>query len=224
VYPLFRDRIEAGKGLVQRLQHYANRDDVVVLALPRGGVPVGFEVSIALRVPLDVFLVRKLGVPGQEEVAMGAIASGGITVFNEDIIQSLHISSSEIDAIKAHEQAIIEKREALYRGSREFIDLKNKTVLLIDDGIATGATIRAAIAAIRRMPCDKIVVAIPVAPKEIGELLLREVDELVCLEIPDPFYAIGLWYENFSQTSDDEVTSLLFQAHQRPSNEEIHDE
>jgi len=209
---LFRDRSEAGKRLVPRLQRYANREDAIVLALPRGGVPVAFEVSKALQVPLDVFLVRKLGVPGQEELAMGAIASGGITVFNEDIVKSLQISPSEIDAIIVREQATLKKRETLYRGSREPLDLKNKTVLLIDDGIATGATIRAAIATIQKMSCDKIVVAIPVAPKETSDLLSGEVDELVCLEMPALFFAIGNWYENFSQTSDDEVTSLLLRA------------
>ncbi|MBA2653747.1 MAG: phosphoribosyltransferase [Gammaproteobacteria bacterium] len=209
---LFENRIEAGKQLVKHLLQYQDNKNVLVLTLPRGGVPVGFQVAKTLRVPLDIFLVRKLGVPFQEELAMGAIASGGITVFNEDILRMIHISPHVIEDVKAQELAVLKRREALYRGNRTPPMIKDKIIILIDDGIATGATMRAAITALKKLECKKIVVATPVAPPDTCEQLRREVDEIVCLEMPYPFYAIGGWYQDFSQTSDEEVQDLLIQA------------
>lgn len=206
---IFKDRIDAGQQLVKKLAAYQNKKDTLVLALPRGGVPVAYEVAKALNLPLDVFLVRKLGVPGHEELAMGAIALGDIEVLNQDIIQSLNITRPMIDAAKSEEQKILMERNVRYRQNRPLPDLKNKTVILIDDGIATGATIKAAITAIKKLSCQAIVIATPVAPADTCEALAPLVNHIICLTTPDPFYAIGNYYEDFTQTTDEEVCRLL---------------
>jgi predicted phosphoribosyltransferase len=210
----FRDRTDAGRQLAARLTAYADRPDVLVLALPRGGVPVAFEVALALNAPLDVFLVRKLGLPGQEELAMGAIASGGVTVLNSEVVDTLRIPNHVIERIATQEQRELERRERLYRGDRPPPDVRNKMVILVDDGLATGSSMRAAAAALREQGPDRIVVAVPTsAPETCGEF--RDiVDEIVCAITPDPFYSVGLWYEDFSQTTDDEVRDLLARAAQ----------
>lgn len=209
---IFRDRIEAGELLAKQLLSYKNNKDVIVLALPRGGVPVAFQVAKELHLPLDIFLVRKLGYPGQEELAMGAIASGGVIIYNENIIRMGGISEKDIQSAIARESQVLQNREQLYRGDRPPLQVKDKIVILIDDGIATGATMRAAIAGLKKLNCKKIIVATPVAPPDTYETLLNEADEVVCLELPYPFYAIGGWYQDFSQTSDEEVISLLNQT------------
>lgn len=206
---LFRDRAEAGQILAAKLKQYARRPDVIILALPRGGVPVAYQVATMLDLPLDIFLVRKLGVPGQEELAMGAIASGSIRVLNEDIIRALHIPQSVIDAIAAKEQRELERREKFYRQDAPPIDVTNKTVILIDDGLATGATMRAAAAALKQQNAKRIVVAVPVAAESTCQELETEVDEAVCALTPEPFYGVGYWYDDFSQTTDEEVIDLL---------------
>jgi len=206
---LFRDRAEAGQILAAKLKQYARRPDIVILALPRGGVPVAYQVATMLDLPLDIFLVRKLGVPGQEELAMGAIASGGIKVSNEDIIRALHIPQSVIDDVAAKEQRELERREKFYRQDAPAIDVTNKTVILIDDGLATGATMRAAAAALKQQNAKKIVVAVPVAAESTCQELETEVDEAVCALTPEPFYGVGYWYDDFSQTTDEEVIDLL---------------
>jgi putative phosphoribosyl transferase len=195
------------------MTHYADRPEVLVLALPRGGVPVGFEVSTALHVPLDVFLVRKLGVPGHEELAMGAIASGGVRVLNDDVIGRLNLPQHAIDRAAAIEQRELERRERLYRGDRPSPDLKDRIVILIDDGLATGSTMRAAAQAVRQHHPARLVVAVPTAAVETCEEFRSEVDEVICAVTPAPFYAVGLWYEEFSQTSDEDVRDLLARAH-----------
>jgi predicted phosphoribosyltransferase len=205
----FRDRREAGRLLAARLAHYRGRPDVLVLALPRGGVPVGYEVARALGAPLDVFLVRKLGVPGHEELAMGAVASGGVQVLNDDVIAGLGLSERVVAAVTARELQELERRERLYRGARPPREVHGRTVILVDDGLATGATMRAAIHALRRRGAARIVVAVPVAPLPTCAELRAEADEVVCLFTPEPFFAVGLWYEDFTQTSDDEVRALL---------------
>jgi putative phosphoribosyl transferase len=205
----FRDRRHAGQVLAGRLRQYANRPDVVVLALPRGGVPVGYEVASALDAPLDVFLVRKLGVPGHEELAMGAIASGGTRVLNDDVVRHLGIPSSTIDRVAAAEQRELERRERAYRGDRPALDVRGRTVILVDDGLATGASMRAAAAAVRQQDPAAVMVAVPTAARETCDDLRREVDEIVCAIMPEPFYAVGLWYQDFSQTTDEEVRQLL---------------
>lgn len=212
MFKLLKDRKEAGQLLAKKLTEYKNQLDAIVLALPRGGVPVAFQIAQALDLPLDVFVVRKLGVPGQEELAMGAIASGGVTVYNEEIVRMMAISSELIAAVKTDEQAILNYREKLFRDDRPPPDIKNKIVILVDDGVATGATIRAAIKALKKLQCKKIIVAVPIAPPDTYEQLKREVDEVICLEMPYPFYAIGSWYENFNQTLDEEVRELLSKA------------
>lgn len=209
---IFSDRVEAGKLLADELKQYIDRKDTLVLALPRGGVPVGFEIAKKLHVPLDVFLVRKLGTPGQEELAMGAIASGGVQVFNEDIIRTLNIPKFIIDSVIEQETEVINKRNLLYRGDHPFPTLKDLIVILVDDGIATGATVRAAIQGIKQLGSSKIIVATPVAPPSTVKDLTAEADEIVCLETPEPFYAIGAFYQDFSQTSDEEVCELLKKA------------
>ena len=210
----FRDRREAGQLLAKKLSHYANRPDIVVLALPRGGVPVASEVANALRVPLDVYLVRKLGVPGYEELAMGAIASGGVRVLNEQIVNALGIPEDVIDAVASWEQQELERRERIYRGDRPPPDVQSKTVILIDDGLATGATMQAAVRALRQQEPARIVVAVPTAAPETCEQFKAEADEVICAITPEPFYAVGLWYEDFSQTTDEDVRELLAQAPQ----------
>jgi predicted phosphoribosyltransferase len=193
--------------------HYRGRDgDVIVLALPRGGVPVGYEVAQALDTPLDVFLVRKLGVPGHEELAMGAIASGGVRVLNDSILRGLRIAPRRIDEVAARELAELRRRERAYRGDRPPPDVRNKVVILVDDGLATGATMRAAAEALRRIAPRKIVIAVPAASPETCEEFRSEVDEIVCALTPDPFYAVGVWYEDFAATTDEEVRDLLSRA------------
>lgn len=205
----FSDRAEAGRILAGRLQRYANRSDVVVLGLPRGGVPVAFEVAQALAAPLDVFVVRKLGVPGQEELAMGAIASGGTQVLNDDVIETMGIPEWVIQEAVHQQQVELERREQFYRGDRPLIDVRGKTVILIDDGLATGASMRAAIRALRRQQPAAIVVAVPVAAAATCQDLRSEVDDVICAIAPDVFYAVGLWYQDFSQTTDEQVRDLL---------------
>jgi putative phosphoribosyl transferase len=208
----FRDRADAGRVLAERLAHYAGRDDVLVLGLPRGGVPVAAEVARALGAPLDVILVRKLGLPGQEELAMGAIASGGARVLNEELVAALGLPEALIDQVAAREEEELRRREVLHRGDRPPPDVKGKTVILVDDGLATGSSMRAAVAALRRREPARIVVAVPAAPVSSCEQLRPEVEELVCVRTPQPFYAVGIWYENFNQTTDDEVRELLERA------------
>ena len=205
----FRDRNEAGRLLAKRLTAYANRPDVLVLALPRGGVPVAYEVARALGAPLDVFVVRKLGIPGYEELAMGAVATGGVRVLNDEIVRRLRIPEYIIDAVAAREQQELARRERLYRGGRPPPDVRGRTMILVDDGLATGATMRAAIMALRQLQPARIIVAIPTASPETCEELKAEVDEVVCAITPEPFLAVGHWYEDFSQTTDEEVRDLL---------------
>lgn len=208
------NRTEAGKLLAARLSRYAGRTDTIVLALPRGGVPVAFEIARALCAPIDVFLVRKLGLPGQEELAMGAIASGGVKVLNRDVVGYLNIPEITINAVARKEQQELERRERLYRGDSPPAEVRGKTVILVDDGLATGSTMRAAIAALKNLGPDRIVVAVPVAsPSTINELL-REVDEVVCILAPEDFRGVGRWYQDFSQTTDQEVRSLLDTANE----------
>jgi putative phosphoribosyl transferase len=209
---LFRDRFDAGRHLATQLTLYAGRDDVLVLALPRGGVPVGYEVARALEVPLDVFLVRKLGVPGREELAMGAIASGGVRVLNEDVVRVFRLSETTLAQVEAEERHELERREREYRRGHPGLNVRGKTVLIVDDGLATGSTMRAAIAALRRLKPARIVVAVPVGAPEVCQELAREADEVVCVLEPERFSAVGVWYEDFSQTTDDEVRELLAQA------------
>jgi putative phosphoribosyl transferase len=208
----FRDRAHAGQVLAEQLRKYARRPDVLVLALPRGGVPVAYEVAAALQVPMDVFLVRKLGVPGQEELAMGAVASGGLRVLNDDVVRSLGVPESVIDRVAASELIELGRRERAYRGDRPEPDPSGRTVILVDDGLATGSTMRAAAQALATRHPAKIVVAVPLAAPETCEALSREVDEVICAVTPQPFYAVGLWYEDFDQTSDEAVRALLAQA------------
>jgi predicted phosphoribosyltransferase len=209
---LFHDRTDAGKRLAGKLMHYADRPDVLVLALPRGGVPVAFEVAKALRAPLDIFLVRKLGVPGYEELAMGAIASGDVRVLNRDVVESLEISEESIEAVAVAEQAELERRERDYRDNRPAPDVQGKTVILVDDGLATGSTMRAAATALRNRDPAAVVVAAPVGSPEICQDFQELADETVCAATPEPFYAIANWYEDFSQTTDAEVQELLSRA------------
>lgn len=208
----YRDRVEAGTILAQQLSAYANRNDVLVLALPRGGVPVAFEIAKSLSAPLDVFIVRKLGVPGHSELAMGAIAMGGIHVFNNDILQELNISQDELKAVIAKEEQELKRRETAYRGDHPFPSIKDKTIILVDDGIATGASMRAAIKALRELKPASIVVAVPVADKHMCENMQPLVDRLVCPLQPMHFYAVGAWYDDFAQTEDEEVFTLLNEA------------
>ena len=209
---LFKDRVTAGRLLAGKLGKYADRSDVVVLALPRGGVPVGFEVAQALHAPLDLFLVRKLGMPGQEELAMGAIASGGVRVLNEDVVDALRIPQEVIDAVAAEEEQELKRREREYRGDRPPPQVRGRVVILIDDGLATGSTMRAAVAALRKQRPARIVVAVPVGAAETCAEMQGEADDVVCARTPTPFYAVGQWYNDFSQTTDEEVRALLEQA------------
>ena len=211
------NRTEAGRLLAKKLTAYANRSDVLVLGLPRGGVPVAFEVAKALNLPLDICLVRKLGVPVHKELAMGAIAMGGVMVLNDEVIKWRRISRQAIDAVARRERLELRRRDRLYRGDRPIPDLRNRTVILIDDGIATGSTLRAAIAALRKLQPKSIVVAVPVAPPSTCNQLQAEVDEVVCLRTPEPLSSISLWYEDFSQTTDEEVRHLLAKAACKPT-------
>lgn len=207
----FRDRKDAGRRLATFLQAYANRPDVLVLALPRGGVPVGYEVASALDVPLDVFVVRKLGVPGQEELAMGALAPGGVRVLDQSIVRAAGVSADEIEEITRAEQAELDRRDREYRDDRPAPAVAGKIIILVDDGLATGASMRAAVMALRPQGPARIIVAVPVAAPETCEAFREIADDIICAETPDPFQAVGLWYEDFSQTSDAEVRDLLNQ-------------
>lgn len=204
-----KDRPEAGRLLAEKLTTYANRDDVMVLALPRGGVPVAYEIAMRLKAPLDVFIVRKLGVPWQPELAMGAIASGGVLVLNEEVVTAYGISEDEIALVEIKEKEELARRERAYRGDQPALDVHGRTVILVDDGIATGTTIRAALVALRKLHPVRIVVAVAVAPKSTYEELKAEADQVVCLLAPEVFYAISMWYERFEQTTDEEVRNLL---------------
>ena len=214
--PRFRDRIQAGQELAKALAEYANRPDVVVLALPRGGVPVAYEVARALGAPLDVFVVRKLGLPIHPEMAMGAIASGGVRVLDPEVVRRFGVSKAELAAVTEAERRELARREQLYRESRPFPDVRGKTVILVDDGLATGATMAAAAAALRTQDPAKLIVAVPVSSPETCDAFRDLVDDIVCAVTPEPFYAVGLWYEDFSQTTDEEVHDLLDRAaHER---------
>ena len=216
----FANRTDAGRMLAEKLGAYANNPDVVVLALPRGGVPVAYEVASALNAPLDVFLVRKLGVPGQEELAMGAIATGNIRVLNEEVVEYFGIPNHWIDQVAAREQRELERREKLYRGSSKPLAVRDRTVIVVDDGLATGSTMRAAVRALKLLGPAKIIVAAPVAARETCNSFNAEVDSTcVCVMSPEPFQGVGLWYQDFSQTTDEEVRYWLNRArettHQR---------
>ena len=208
----FVNRIDAGRKLAAQLKGYADRSDVVVFGLPRGGVPVAHEVAVALHLPLDVFVVRKLGVPGHEELAMGAIATGGVQVLNDDVVRMLNIPASVIDAVAERERNELQRRERIYRGDRPPTSVKGRTVILIDDGLATGSTMRAALAALRRQSPAKVVVAVPIGAAETCAAFQSEADETICAETPEPFYAVGVWYRDFSETTDEEVHDLLERA------------
>jgi predicted phosphoribosyltransferase len=209
---LFRDRFDAGQTLADQLTDYRNRPDVLVLALPRGGVPVAFSVAQDLGLELDVFLVRKLGVPGHEELAMGAIASGGVLVVNDEVVRTLQIPDSVIDAVAESERAELDRRERLFRGNRSPLDVRGRTIILIDDGLATGSSMRAAIVALRRLHPARIIVAVPVAAADVCAEIDQLADQTICARTPEPFFAVGRWYEDFSQTSDEQVRDLLDQA------------
>jgi putative phosphoribosyl transferase len=209
---VFRDRSAAGVQLAAELMRYAGDPNVIVLGLPRGGVPVAYQVARALRAPLDLFVVRKLGVPGHRELAMGAIASGGIRVLNPEVVQALRIPEPMIDAVAAQEQKELQRQQRAYRGDVPFPDLAGRTVIVVDDGLATGSTMRAAVRALRQLEPARIVVAAPVAAAETCRSLAKEADEVVCVSTPESFHAVSMWYEEFSQTSDEEVRYLLDSA------------
>jgi predicted phosphoribosyltransferase len=205
----YLDRREAGADLAHRLGALRGRDDVVVLGLPRGGVPVAYEVAIALGAPLDVFVVRKLGVPGHAELAMGAIASGGVRVMNEDVLAWYSLTEAAIEQVARVEGQELERREREYRGGQPLLDVEDRVVILVDDGLATGSTMKAAVQAVRALRPARIVVAVPVGARETCQALERFADQVVCGRMPEPFSAVGLWYRDFSQTTDDEVRDLL---------------
>jgi len=212
---LFQDRTDAGQQLAQKLNEYAGRPDVVVLALPRGGVPVAYEVAQALQAPLDVFLVRKLSLPGHEELAMGAIASGGVRILNQEVINAMRIPGDVIDAISQREQQELARQEQLYRNDNPTPSLQDQIAILVDDGLATGASMAAAVMALRAREPEEIVVAVPIGDTESCERFAQRVDRMICLETPDPFFGVGLWYENFTQVRDEEVRDLLIRAAER---------
>ena len=205
----FSDRKAAGRALAARLRHYAGRPDVLVLALPRGGVPVGVEVAEILGAPLDLFLVRKLGTPGHHELAMGAIASGGVRVLNDDVVRWYGVTAAAIDAVAEDEQHELDRREAAYREEREAVPLEGRVVILIDDGLATGSTMTAAVQAVRQRKPARVIVAVPVGAREACDELSAIADEVVCARMPEPFSAVGQWYLDFDQTTDEEVRQLL---------------
>lgn len=211
----FRDRRDAGRKLAQHLLDYANRPDVIVVALPRGGVPVAYEVALALNAPLEIMLVRKLGMPGHEELALGAIASGGVRVLNEDIIRMLHVPEEVIDQAAHRELQELQRQEANYRGSRPAPQVRDRTVILIDDGLATGASMRAAVTALRTQQPERIIVAVPTAAAETCESFQDEIDEIICAITPEPFLGVSRWYDDFSQTTDGEVRTLLGAVHEQ---------
>jgi putative phosphoribosyl transferase len=206
---LYRDRRDAGRALATALSKYKGEPQLLVLALPRGGVPVGYEVAGALEAPLDVFVVRKLGVPGREELAMGALASGGARVLNQEVISALGISHASIQATVVKEQRELKRREQIYRGQRLPLEVTTRTVILVDDGLATGSTMRAALAGLRQLSPRQLVVGVPVAAPETCQELSNEADDVVCAAMPQPFHSVGLWYRDFSQTTDQEVRELL---------------
>ncbi len=210
--PFFYDRNDAWRQLVKRLKEYEDKRDVVVLALPRGGVPVGFQVAGQLQAPLDIFLVRKLGVPGQEELAMGAIASGGVQILNSQVVNSLDIPQNMIQQVSAQEQRELERREQLFRDGHPGLPLEGRAVILVDDGMATGSSMEAAVLALRQYRVRRIVVAVPVAPPETCAWFQQQVDEVICLFTPEPFMGVGQWYEHFDQLSDEEVRRVLREA------------
>ncbi|HWH68115.1 MAG TPA: phosphoribosyltransferase [Candidatus Sulfotelmatobacter sp.] len=210
--PIFQDRSDAGKFLAKRLKRYVEDPSLLVLALPRGGVPVGYEIARALNAPMDAFVVRKLGVPGYEELAMGAIASGGVRVLNEDVVRRLGIPDRVVEAVAAEQQEELQRREAAFRGHDKPLHIQGRKIILVDDGLATGATMRAAIRALGQHNPAAIIVAVPVGAPETCEQLRSEVDELICGQMPEPFFAIGTWYANFLQTTDDEVREFLSRA------------
>jgi predicted phosphoribosyltransferase len=210
---IFKDRRDAGQFLAEKLSEYSNRPEVVVLALPRGGVPVAYEVARKLHVPLDVFVVRKLGVPGSEELAMGAIASGGVLVLNQEVLSEIRIPDLVIEQVAAVELRELQRRERLYRGARLPLDVRGQTVIIVDDGLATGSTMRAAVKALRQQQPKKIVVAVPVGVRGTCDSFKADADTMcVCAITPEPFRSVGLWYQDFSQTSDEEVSDLLWRA------------
>jgi putative phosphoribosyl transferase len=206
---VFRDRTEAGRLLARELKAYENSKDVQVLGIPRGGVPVALEIALQLHAPLDVFIVRKLGVPGQEELGFGAIASGGVRFLDDEIVKAVGISALEIESIAAMEEQELARRERAYRGGRPTLNVEGHTVILVDDGIATGSSMQVAINALRQLKPARIVVAVPVAPASTCQRLRPEVDDLICIHMPESFYAIGEFYEDFAQTSDQEVTEAI---------------
>lgn len=211
----FRDRVEAGRILAQELSDLAGRGDVIVLALPRGGVPVGSEIADALEAPLDVFVVRKLGVPGHEELAFGAIATGGVRVLNDEVVQTLRLSDEVIETVAAREEAELDRRLRRYRGDRPSPEVEDRSVVLVDDGLATGSTMRAAITAIKKFEPRRLVVAVPVGAASTCGELRQMADRVVCVLTPEPMTAISMWYEDFAQTSDEEVRELLDRARSR---------
>jgi predicted phosphoribosyltransferase len=213
MWAAFQDRTAAGRLLAEKLAGYRGRTDLLVLGLPRGGVPVAFQVAQALEAPLDVFVVRKLGVPGHEELAMGAVASGGAWVLNHDVVQALKIPNHIIRSVAGRELREVRRRERAYRDDRPKPELRGRTVIVVDDGLATGSTMKAAVAALKRLGPTGIVVAVPAAAPSTRAELAREVDECICCITPDPFYAVGVWYDNFAQTTDAEVRDLLARAH-----------
>ena len=214
---LFQDRTQAGKILAGKLLEYRDQPNVLVLALPRGGVPVAVEVAQVLHAPLDVFLVRKLGVPGHEELAMGAVATGGVRVLNQSVIKSLRIKQDELDAVTASEQRELERRQRAYRDDRPLPEIRDHIIILIDDGLATGATMRAAVLAVRQQHPARVVIGVPAAAPETCDEFRDEVDDIVCALTPYPFYGVGQWYEDFSQVTDDEVRKMLADIHQAHS-------
>jgi len=216
---IFKDRRDAGRKLAQKLSAYANRSDVIALALPRGGVPVAYEVALALNAPLDIFTVRKLGLPGHEELAMGAVASGGARVFNQDVVRTFNIPQGVVEAVAKQELKELERRERAFRGDREMREIHDRTAILIDDGLATGASMQAALMGLRARDPARIVVAVPTAPLETCEAFQPLVDEMICATTPEPFYGVGQWYEDFSQVTDEQVQTLLEQA----SQQELHE-
>jgi putative phosphoribosyl transferase len=209
----FRDRTEAGKQLAEKLLEYRDQPDVLVLALPRGGVPVAFEVAQVLHAPLDVFIVRKLGVPGQEELAFGAIATGGVRVLNQTIIKRFQITPEEVEAVTTVEQDELKRRQRLYRGDRPLPEIRDHTIILVDDGLATGATMHAAVVAIRQQEPARLIVGVPISSPETCAAFQDEVDDIICAVTPEPFYAVGLWYEDFPQVTDAEVHNLLAETY-----------
>ncbi|MDE3152871.1 MAG: phosphoribosyltransferase [Gemmatimonadota bacterium] len=215
--PRFVDRHDAGRQLAEHLRAYAHEPGLIVLGLPRGGVPVAYEVARALGAPLDVFVVRKLGVPGHEEYAMGAIASGGIRVVNQEAMRQLQLTAADLDRVERDERRELERRDRLYRGDRPHADLAGRTVLLVDDGLATGSTMLAAVEAARTRGPRRIIVAAPVAPPDTREAIRRAADDCVCVHTPDPFYGVGVWYADFDQTTDEEVQRLLAAVAEPPA-------